>query len=273
MTMNPPPMIPAGVNLVKFAAGKTLPLSYTPDSLAAAEEKRKKLVRFKRDLFPIEQHDPVENQLGNTLEEVGKLRSQQVISKVFEGRYQILDPSSLDIRDATGMPRLMPFRLSSSEAGFIYRSTESDDDPMSLMDSRQTKVFCGMFPSFPAHITEHYLDVIEMVRRKGRHHEKNASLKASLFARQDVEYKLLTQFGGYIPHEVKREIVLAWSSKLFQDIFIVSEVCNWQENLVVVSVQGDPLVVGYDGYQLWLIAAFDTTTLEEFVKSEFCVKA
>ncbi|MES2314431.1 MAG: hypothetical protein V4524_00645 [Patescibacteria group bacterium] len=265
------PQVPSGVELVAFAATQVLALDYNPEALAQAEQKKKSLVRFKRNLLPIENPDPVENQLGQILETTSKMRSQQVITRVFEGKFQLLDPSVFDIRDAQGMPRLMPFKVSVPQSGFIYRTEETTDFTGSRIRNSQ-QVRCGMFPNFPVHITEHYLDIIERVKIRGQHHVGNARLKVPVFTTQNVELKLITRFGGYIPEEVKWEMVHAWTSRLFQELFIVSEVCDWQENLVVESRQGDPLVVGYDGYQFWLIAAFDTTTLEQAVQDEFCTK-
>jgi hypothetical protein len=77
-------------------------------------------------------------------------------------------------------------------------------------------------------------------------------------------------FAGLIPADVKREIQYAKGLGVFEEIFILAEVTDWK---VEVSRQGDPLVVGFDGRNFWLIATFDTTTLERYVYDEFVTRA
>jgi len=50
--------------------------------------------------------------------------------------------------------------------------------------------------------------------------------------------------------------------RLFREIFILAEPLNWGLE-DVASLPRDPLVVGWDGTGLSLIAKFDTTPLEE----------
>ena len=237
----------------------------------AAEKERTRLVHFKRNLLPLEDANGTENYLGQNLERVNRLRSQQVITKVHEGRYQLLDPVVFDIRDTKGMPRLMPFRLSNPEAGFVYQTMITAGGFRNQVN--QVISTCNMYPSFPIHIEEHYLDVLTHVKKLAESRSGTFTLSSGVAQnRQTVNFQMLTKFGGFIPEEIKWEMVRAWTSRLFQSIFIVSEVRDWRENVVITSLQGDPLVVGYDGYQFWLIAVFNTTTLEEYVTNEFCEK-
>ena len=269
------PEVPAGVELVKFAASHVLPLRYTPEGLQEAEQVRNRLVRFKRNLLPLEQAAPVNARLDEALHTYGELQAQQSVVRAFGSRYQILDPSVFTWRDATGMPRLMPFAISVPHSGFVFRVRDRNvineaDIFGGGITSRSES--CSMYPTFPIHLTEHYADVLKVVAEKGRHHYHNQLSRSFPWQRVEVEFKMLTSFGGYIPEEVKMNMLRAWHSGIFHRMVIVSEVAQWDENFVVTSRQGDPLVVGYDGYQLWLLDAFDTTDLEQVVRDEFCTR-
>jgi hypothetical protein len=72
--------------------------------------------------------------------------------------------------------------------------------------------------------------------------------------------RLAAVFTGLIPPDVKVKILRA--QRLFRQIFILAEPLNWSLE-DVANLPRDPLVVGWDGTGLSLIAKFDTTPLEE----------
>ena len=80
-------------------------------------------------------------------------------------------------------------------------------------------------------------------------------------------------FQGVIPDETRQKIEAAKSD--FKDkLFILAEAPKWQVNQHFVPVPiGDPLVIGWDGKNCWLIDAFDTTPFEKYIKGEFTTTA
>jgi hypothetical protein len=85
---------------------------------------------------------------------------------------------------------------------------------------------------------------------------------------KSFELKLTAVFTGAIPPEVKE--LLSSSSKLFDRIYIVNEP-EWQiqQKLVPFPPVPDPLVIGMKDGVHWLIASFDTTPSEEYIRREF----
>lgn len=72
-------------------------------------------------------------------------------------------------------------------------------------------------------------------------------------------------FSGIIPAEVRA--IIKRSERLFTSIHIVAEVAQWKlEETELPRLNTDPLVIGYDGNEFWLLATFDLTPLEEAVR-------
>jgi hypothetical protein len=66
-------------------------------------------------------------------------------------------------------------------------------------------------------------------------------------------------FSGVIPASVKANIAKA-RGDFGDNIFIIAEAGRWQK---VTATREDPLVVGFDGHNLWLIDMFDVTPAEQ----------
>jgi hypothetical protein len=73
--------------------------------------------------------------------------------------------------------------------------------------------------------------------------------------------RISTQFNGLIPMEIK-ELALK-AQPLFKDIYILAEQQEWSVDISRPIEIGDPLLVGWDGAALYLLAEFDTTPVEE----------
>jgi len=80
-----------------------------------------------------------------------------------------------------------------------------------------------------------------------------------------IERDFVCRYTGLIPQPVKEKIQEA--KEHFQEIYILTEVADWK----LERPKRDPLVVGFAGDSLWLIADYDTTPTEEYVKMEFAV--
>lgn len=68
-------------------------------------------------------------------------------------------------------------------------------------------------------------------------------------------------FSGIIPTDVKDSIKSAQSKGLFKNIYILCETPNWEVNEITI-INVDPIVVGWTGERLHVIATFDLTDLE-----------
>ena len=85
-----------------------------------------------------------------------------------------------------------------------------------------------------------------------------------------IESKMQARFTGVIPQAVRELIRL--SAPKFDRILLVTEAPKWhisQRLLPEPTPTGDPLVIGQKSGLFWLLAAFDTTPSEEYVKREF----
>lgn len=80
------------------------------------------------------------------------------------------------------------------------------------------------------------------------------------------QVSLEARFHGLIPSAVRERIRAVQGH--FQDILLVAEPKCWSLEKVA-QPKRDPLVCGWDGANLWLIADFDITDTEEYVKREF----
>lgn len=99
-----------------------------------------------------------------------------------------------------------------------------------------------------------------------------AGLGIALITKPDGDYKvtLKTRFGGVLPENIRQLIVS--NVHRFDNIGLVYEVGKWEmttEKQPVRIVDRDPLVVGRKNGVYYLLAKFDTTPAEEWVKAEF----
>ena len=148
---------------------------------------------------------------------------------------------ALTWRDKNGFPRLAPFSLetpSFSIANVMERSW-----------GRNLNHYVST-PSLPRELKKLYDDVFKLIRVMSKEERKTVRLR--------------TQFTGLIPQSVKDQIVE--TKPLFKQLFVVAEVKKWALDKIAPIRRADPLLVGWDGYQLWLCASFDTTTTEKYIE-------
>lgn len=144
----------------------------------------------------------------------------------------------LQWRNAEGFPVLAPFSVTSDQFSLTVR-------PRNSGFPREIK------PWLPAPLHDCYEDVFALLENRPR--------------RGGVELQASVRFTGTIPPDVRQTIQRA--QQRFKDIRIVAEVDRWQiEEHQLPSLREDPLVIGYDGTEFWLLATFDLTPLEEAVR-------
>ncbi|MBI4142543.1 hypothetical protein HY480_01565 [Candidatus Uhrbacteria bacterium] len=139
-------------------------------------------------------------------------------------------------RNDDGMPTLAPF------------SVERDTFEFRIDQWNRGGINVGL----PPPLGRCYDDVYALLRKR-----KNG--------RGNVEIRATARFDGVIPDDVRRMIVGV--KEQLKDIRILAEVEHWKiKETELPMLNADPLVIGYDGEEFWLLAAFDITPLEEAVR-------
>lgn len=144
------------------------------------------------------------------------------------------------------------------------------------------------YPGYPAFAMYSLFEPAMILRspfsntvRNGRANAIEPSLPEGLRKVYDNHTRLLAQdriiastFQGVIPRNVREAIEVAKpffteESYASPKVYIIGE-ADWVESAEPRPIRRfDPLVVGWDGSDLWLIAHFDLTPLERYVVEEF----
>ena len=160
-------------------------------------------------------------------------------------------------RDKDGMPRLAIFSTESATAAFEARYSG---------DGWQSD-FSSTAPQLSKVLEQCFNDVREKMyqRSKSGYRRSGSSIERTTVT-------AAVHFAGVIPDQTKEKIRAA--QKVFgSQVFLVAETPGqWsfdEKKEVEIIPRGDPLVIGVLGDTVWLIDAFDLTTLENMAKSEF----
>lgn len=159
-------------------------------------------------------------------------------------RFATLD--MLKWRDRNGYPNIALFSLDSPR--FEIKVSWIDDKGG---EPRQ-------IAHLPHHLRDCYNDVIGWMWKKCKSEWTRIS-SATL----SCEYK------GVIPSEARDKIKKAVEAFGKDSVFIMAEGTDWAYRTEPRPVLSDPLVVGWDGGNLWLVDQFDLTPVERLIASEF----
>ena len=105
-------------------------------------------------------------------------------------------------------------------------------------------------PELPRPVLRMYDDVFLSLRDMAKEKRKSMRLRAT--------------FQGLIPLDVKEQITE--TKPYFKKTYVVAEASRWDLNESAPIRRVDPLLVGWDGYRLWLLASFDTTSVEKYIE-------
>jgi len=141
-------------------------------------------------------------------------------------------------RDADGFPRLAAFALDGAEFTITVKAPVQYD--MTIANYEVAARYCDIAGA----IIETHL-----ARRKQSKDDSNSKL---LF--------ISAAWSGVIPVCARARI--AAFSRRFKSMLMIAEVEAWKYGEVAEPKQVDPLIVGWDGETLRLIAAFDPTSVE-----------
>lgn len=124
----------------------------------------------------------------------------------------------------------------------------------------------------PAVLLRWWSDLTEKLVSQARGHCARRRLEKATFGlKADFGAALI---GGSFDDQVRRQIRQAEPD--FEELYLVAEAPDWAYSLEVVRPKplaiADPLVVGRNGEYFWLVALFDLTSSEEYIRREFCCK-
>jgi len=154
----------------------------------------------------------------------------------------------------TKLPAFMVLSLDSNEFSI---TVESEVDRVVDLDD----IMWSTEPTLPEAILDQYENSILQIAR------------LSIKDYDNEEISVSAQFQGVMPSEVRDEVRRVLKSGTFDQIFIICEAPKWIINKTGRTSLRDPLVVRWNEEtdQMFLIASFDPTTLEQYVQSQYAV--
>lgn len=172
-------------------------------------------------------------------------------------KYSVFSLEPLTWRDKRGYPRLAVFSLNSPKFSIASKHEERFDGERVRHRSKAT-----FSPALPPAMHRCYDDVVQ-------------TLKGMKDTRGRIQNVVLsTAFRGLIPAEARQAIRQAQGE--FKEVFLIAEAMQWELRKKPVPqprrANPDPLVVGYDGENFWLVTSFDLTPLEKFVEGNFSAR-
>lgn len=163
-------------------------------------------------------------------------------------QYPVFNLEPLTWRDKNGLPRLAVFNTASPNFELAIIGDQNYGRIRWLQETN---------PELPIDMLECFKDILTKLKETAKKNRKTLRLRA--------------QYAGLIPPAIKKKILKA--TKEFQAIYIIAEIDQWDfEQIAIPRPNKDPLVVGYDGINYWLIAAFNPTRLEELIKAKYSIK-
>lgn len=172
------------------------------------------------------------------------------------GRFPCLNLEPFRWRNKNGWPKLALFSLDSATCEISIQVKARRN---SWGEQRGFQYARSSSPRLPEAIASCYEDVFQALMLKAK--EEKASVSLS------------TAFLGIMPDTVRSTIKEVGPA--FEQIFLVVESKQWQMAIKKapkpIPREADPLVVGFDGENFWIIASFDPTPLERMVKDWFSI--
>jgi hypothetical protein len=179
---------------------------------------------------------PVEQEYISKL--TGMIREKEIKCHQIEDERKLKEYRKLDINilkilgGKSGHPRFAPFPIDSSKFSTEYPST--------WVGTQGWKTYELM--SF---MKDLYRPLLKEVSERVIH--------------------LSVDFKGIIPKEIKDKLP-AWQGE-FKEVFFIADVTDrWEEKPSLIDY--DPLVVGWTGYDFYLLATFDLTPFEKWAAAE-----
>lgn len=216
------------------------------EECAKANDVLTRITKLQSTLLPIEQE--MINAINSKRREVAnRLKRLESLDKLTQ--YAAFNLEPLKWRNKQGYPRLAVFNLESPNCEFavIGGYTNANDWNRRRIWKKRVE------PKLPPEMMECYNDVFNRLNEIAKKTKKTIRLSA--------------KFVMLIPPDIKEKIIQVREE--FKEIFIIGEAPQWGiKQTAIPKPNKDPLVVGYDGVNYWLIAAFNSTPLEEYIANE-----
>tara|TARA_Y100000310_G_scaffold274753_1_gene290969 strand:+ start:2336 stop:3085 length:750 start_codon:yes stop_codon:yes gene_type:complete len=178
-------------------------------------------------------------------------------------QFKQIDMGFLRSRDAKGYPAFVIMQIANERALFTTWGDEAIWTNLPYINARQSESIVREIRTILDPI---FADVMNKMR-------KNAIWRV-IKGKSRSKISIYQRFKGVIPFEIKKECL---TGRLFDptSLFLVFESTGWKTSVKTESIPMlvDPLIIGYAKTtgKFYLLADFDTTTAEEYVKKEFTV--
>jgi hypothetical protein len=189
-------------------------------------------------------------------EEPGLYKKMQLAAK-----YKPISLDFLEMRDEDGWPKFAVFGLEKRSCYIESKVTEEERDS-------SWWTFNGPPKDIARYVRRHYLpDVINKLTALAD--ARLDELMKKISDRWRTVRKSISQtFSGIVPGDVK--VAIRKAKRDFKNnICIVAEAKKWVIGETVTIEEKDPLVIGFFNGRAYLIADFDVTPVENYVKKEF----
>lgn len=207
----------------------------------------------RKHLFGIEEH--AKGELDLMIETLKAKKSKYDSLRKY--KLPCVDLEVFSWRWKNGYPKLAIIGLDSPKVSIEVRARRNYNGRNSYTGSSS--------PRLPDLVMARYKDVVANLTEQAKVRRKTIILE--------------TTFTGIIPSATREKILQA--KKTFKEVYIVAEAPadKWkireeeakEPRRKPSPPNYDPLVVGWDGSNLWLVDQFNLTSLENLVKSEFAV--
>ena len=257
-------------------------------NLAAAKARITGLERKKNELFAVEEaaQKIVVAEIGEAQKEIQKIEAEIVLAGLHAEEladYPHVSDEILRWRNRKGFPVFALFALNSNNSFRISEATMDvpfasfyEDVKQRLQNhARDTIIKCLLCTFLLGLACVIWVDIAE--RSASSFHWGIIMAPAALVIGAIVAgvieavmekkiYSITARYDGVIPPETKEKVRTA--EKLFERVYLLTEVKKWKLQ-ATARPRLDPLVLGLKTGHLFLIAEYDTTPIEEWVKREF----
>ncbi len=202
-----------------------------PVDLVAVEERLDVLNAISRNVLPVESGMP---EIKEMRQELRLLKSRKQIAKYNEKGYPPFALEALTWRRENGFPKLMVYALEGNGKTEFFASNYG---------------WSQWTPNLAPALRRQYKDFGDLIKARALDILKSITATST--------------YTGLIPADVKEAIKEAQPA--FTTMWIVAETGKWdikEVKEVPPVVRADPLIIGVRGRGVYLIAAYDTTTVE-----------
>lgn len=216
------------------------------ENIVKLSQKAERIQKKINNLLPIEYQfsEKLKQQYIETMFEKNRL-----IARLKYTEYDLFDISILELRDENNMPRFAPFAVKGP--GRTPNGIFCTYPKARLSEGNSFYVSSYDVENLPFELFKFYKDLNDST--------DTSNLKAHY-----------VKFTGILPDNIRQKLE-DWKNK-FERLYIVAEVTGcWDQAEVKVLPPPDPFVIGFDGYNHYLLDKFDVTPFERWTEAEMLI--